>query len=202
MVSAKRKTAIFALAANACIVLTACGTGLRGGDLVFVSPRAANAITAVTHGAAKLPIDHVAIYDGTVFIEALPMRGVCLTPADSFYAAHRGDRLLIGRLRRGRADLRRSLDNARQYLCLPYDSLYCDTDSAIYCSELVQKSYVDAKGRRLFATVPMEFRDSTGAIPRRFTEFYGSRGLDVPEGLPGSNPGQLSRHPAIKIKVK
>ncbi len=179
--------------------MTCCGTRLRSGDLVFVSPRNANAITAVTQGAAQRPIDHVAIFDGRIFIEAVPARGVCVTSADSFYAAHRNDMLCIGRPSR-RADLRQSLDNARRYLGLPYDSLYSDTDSAIYCSELVQKSYVGRDGRQLFPTIPMEFRDSTGQIPAYFIEFYHSRGMDVPEGRPGSNPGQLSRHPAIKMK--
>ena len=63
---------------------------LREGDLLFVVNRSGNAITQVTSGLDSLPIDHVAVFhriggeDGLPYvIEAVPRRGVTLTPLDS-----------------------------------------------------------------------------------------------------------------------
>ena len=76
----------------------------------------------------------------------------------------------------------------------------CDTSvgpSAIYCSELVQMCYVDTAGRPIFGTIPMSFHDRSGRILDYWTEFYRQRGMAVPEGQPGTNPGQLSRHSRV-----
>jgi len=188
--------------ACALALLTSCGGGLCSGDLLFVVAPQGNAITSVTHGADGLPIDHVAICDGERVLEAVPGFGVRHTPRDSFLLRHRDEQgrslVRVGRVRHG-LDLQQTLQRARQYVGLPYDSLYSPSDAAIYCSELVQKSYVDRQGRSLFPEIPMEFRDSTGRIPQHFVDFYHSRGLPVPEGKPGTNPGQLSRDVRVKV---
>ena len=94
-------------------------------------------------------------------------------------------------------------------------------DSAVYCSELVQMSFVfrgqrergaadgtdgtdctdgeDYAAEAVFATIPMSFHDSTGRVTEFWTKFYAARGLAVPEGEPGTNPGQLSRDPNVRI---
>lgn len=183
--------------------MSSCGGTLRGADLLFVVHPVGNAITSVTQGADGLPIDHVAIFDDGRVLEAVPGYGVRQVEADSFFLWHRDGQgrslLLRGRVRHG-LDLRQTLLLARGYLGMPYDSLYSSTDAAIYCSELVQKSYVDRRGQRLFPEIPMEFRDSTGQIPQYFVDFYRRRGLPVPEGEPGTNPGQLSRHPLLRLR--
>ena len=81
----------------------------------------------------------------------------------------------------------------------PYDVLYLPGDSAIYCSELVQLNYVDSQGTLIFDPVPMSFHDATGQVTDYWREFYAARGLEVPEGEPGSNPGELSRRPQVSI---
>ena len=104
------------------------------------------------------------------------------------------------------------------------------SDSAIYCSELVLKSFVfkdrlkerdhNVKGMAVvrddvkdmnpkvtgsgdkhfvFGTIPMSFHDSAGRVTEFWTKFYEMRGLTVPEGEPGTNPGQLSRDPNVRI---
>ena len=112
------------------------------------------------------------------------------------------------------------MTNARKFLGRPYDDIFLPSDSAIYCSELVQKSFVFKDGLKerdhnvkevdskatgsgtkhfVFGTIPMSFHDSTGNVTEFWAKFYSARGLAVPEGEPGTNPGQLSRDPNVKI---
>lgn len=170
----------------------ACQT-LRKGDLLFHVATQGNHITEVTPGQ----IDHVAIYAGkNMVVEAIPGQGVVTTPLPELLNQEEGHYL------RGRvegADRKQSLENVRQYLGLPYDSLFLPTADAIYCSELVQLSFVDKHGQRLLVPVPMSFHDSTGQITDYWTRFYARRGMAVPEGQPGTNPAELSKRQIVKI---
>ena len=81
----------------------------------------------------------------------------------------------------------------------PYDDLYLPGDSTIYCSELVQLNYVTPSGGLVFEPVPMSFHDETGQVTDYWKEFYGRCGMSVPEGEPGSNPGEMSSRPQVTI---
>ena len=174
------------------------------GDLLFVAQAEANAITEVTQGVDGLAIDHVAILHriggdhGPLYaLEAIPRQGVVLTPIDSLLAREQAATFVMARV--DGADAATSVRNALRYVGKPYDDLFLPGDSAIYCSELVQMCYVDAAGNPVFGTIPMSFHDASGRILDHWTEFYRSRGMTVPEGLPGTNPGQLSRQPNVTI---
>lgn len=174
------------------------------GDLAFVIVPQGNAITQVTQGIESLPIDHVAIMhriggnDGLLYaLEAVPNGGVCLTPIDSFLCANGVRNVIIGRI--DDLDASRSVRKALSYVGLPYDFNYLPDDSSIYCSELVQKSYVNNAGEPVFNTIPMSFHDASGNIIDYWKQHYASQGLEVPEGAPGTNPGQLSRHPRVTV---
>ena len=80
----------------------------------------------------------------------------------------------------------------------PYDFYFQPGDSAIYCSELVQLSYVDATGETVFPTIAMTFCDGPGHIADYWQEHYRRAGLSVPEGAPGTNPNDLSRDPLLE----
>lgn len=166
---------------------------LDEGDLLFHVVAQGNHITEVTPGQ----IDHVAIYAGkNMVVEAIPGQGVVTTPLHELLSREDGH-YLKGRVKG--ADRQRSLENACQYLGLPYDSLYLPTADAIYCSELVQLSFVDKHGQRLLVPVPMSFHDSTGHITAYWQQFYARHGMDVPEGQPGTNPAELSKRQIVKI---
>ena len=81
----------------------------------------------------------------------------------------------------------------------PYDDLYLPGDSAVYCSELVQMNYVTPAGQAVFGTIPMSFHDSTGRVLDEWVDFYSRRGMAVPEGAHGTNPGELSRRDEVTI---
>ena len=174
--------------------LVGCRSSLRPADLLFHVSEVENAITAVTPAI----IDHVAIVISRDSVIEAVGKGVVTTPLDSI-RAQKGH-YLVGRVRR--ADRRKSLENARLYLGRNYDWLYLPDNDAIYCSELVQLSFVDGRGQPIFKSVPMTFRDSTGQIPSHWLELYRQHGIEVPEGLPGSNPAELSQRKFVKIVGK
>ena len=165
---------------------------LHTGDLLFHVVSQGNAITDVTPGM----IDHVAIVmSRDSVIEAIG-KGVKTTPIDSL--RQQDGYYLMARVKG--ADSKQSLRNALQYLGRPYDRLYLPDNEAIYCSELVQLSFVDKHGKRLFSPIPMSFHDATGHITDYWIQFYGKHHMEVPEGKPGTNPGELSQRREIRIK--
>ena len=175
---------------------------LQEGDLLFSCTQEPNAITDVTSGVAHLPIDHVAVVhriggaQGPLFVIEAIKPAVCLTPIDTFMCNN--PQVIVGRVNQA-FDVHNSIRGCLRMVGKPYDDLYLPGDSAVYCSELVQMSYVFEDGSRVFETVPMSFHDSSGQITDYWIDFYSSRGLAVPEGEPGTNPGELSRRPMVTI---
>jgi len=176
---------------------------LQEGDLLFVCCDSANAITEVTSGVEQLPIDHVGIVHriggdgGPLFVIEAVKPMVCLTPIDSFMCE--GPQILVGRVNVA-MDVRKSVRQCLLMVGKPYDDLYLPGDSAVYCSELVQLNYVNPDGDLIFDTIPMSFHDATGRVTDYWQQFYSRRGMAVPEGLPGTNPGELSRRPQVTIE--
>ena len=178
------------------------GHQLQEGDLLFCCSDTANAITSVTSGVEGLPIDHVAVVyrpDGdssSWFVVEAVKPSVCLTPLDTFLMNN--SIVLIGRVNVD-CDVTTSVSRCLSMVGKPYDDLFLPGDSAVYCSELVQLNYVDTDGKHIFAPIPMTFQDSTGCVTEYWKEFYLERGMEVPDGEPGSNPGELSRRPQVTI---
>ena len=83
----------------------------------------------------------------------------------------------------------------------PYDGRYGPDDSAIYCSELVVDAFWLANGRvPFFPESPMRFSDpETGEVLDFWINYYALFGETVPEGEPGSNPGDLSLSPKLQV---
>lgn len=174
------------------------------GDLLFAySTTAGRAISdATVHDTTTPPIYHVAIatwVNGKLYaLEAID-EGVTLTPYDTFKqrTMSKGG-MLIGRLR-DRSGIDQSVSNALEHLGKPYDDLYMIDTQEIYCSELVQLSYVNGSGQRLFPLINMSFHDQQGHILDYWREHYAKRGMAVPEGALGTNPAQIARDPAVEI---
>ena len=174
------------------------------GDLLFAySTTAGRAISdATVHDTTAPPIYHVAIatwVNGKLYaLEAID-EGVTLTPYDTFKqrTMSKGG-MLIGRLR-DRSGIDQSVSNALEHLGKPYDDLYMIDTQEIYCSELVQLSYVNGKEQRLFPLINMSFHDAQGHILDYWRKHYAKHGMAVPEGALGTNPAQIARDPALEI---
>ena len=192
------------------ILLLACALSVDAqqqvleGDLLFAySSTSGKAISdATVHDSTALPIYHVAIatwVDGKPYaLEAID-EGVVLTPYDKFCerTMSKGG-LLVGRLK-DRSGVDQSVSNAMEHLGKPYDDLYMIDTQEIYCSELVQLSYVNGKGQRLFPLINMSFHDAQGRILDYWREHYAKHGMAVPEGALGTNPAQIASDPAVEI---
>lgn len=174
------------------------------GDLLFAySTTAGRAISdATVHDTTTPPIYHVAIatwVNGKLYaLEAIDEE-VTLTPYDIFKqrTMSKGG-MLIGRLR-DRSGIDQSVSNALEHLGKPYDDLYMIDTQEIYCSELVQLSYVNGQGQRLFPLINMSFHDSQGHILGYWREHYEKHGMAVPEGALGTNPAQIASDQAVEI---
>lgn len=183
-----------------CVHLPHAAHVLHEGDLLFCCSDTANAITDVTVGVEGLMIDHVAVLhcldDGSPCVIEAVKPAVRMTPLDTFMSEN--SCVLVGRVNVD-FDVAVSVERCLAMLGKPYDDLFLPGDSALYCSELVQMNYVTASGELVFGTIPMSFHDETGEITDYWNDFYYSRGMAVPEGEPGTNPGELSRRPQVTI---
>lgn len=195
-------TRVLALLLAVFSVMSLSGQVLQEGDLLFCCTVEPNAITDVTQGAQGMNIDHVGVVHriggdkGPLYVIEAKKPVVCLTPIDTFYREN--PHALVGRVN-GDVDIRKSVRRCLMMVGKPYDDLYLPGDSAVYCSELVQLNYVDSEGNLVFDPVPMSFHDATGQVTDYWLKFYAERGMTVPEGAPGSNPGELSRRPRVSI---
>jgi Permuted papain-like amidase enzyme, YaeF/YiiX, C92 family len=174
------------------------------GDLVFSQIGTnANAISAVTRGYNGARLNHMGVIvknnAGWFVLEAFPPE-VRVTQIDVFKRRSANplgaeERYVVMRL----ASTHRALISpAVQYGLsvrdTPYDQLYLTDPTSLYCSELVVDMFRSANGgMEFFAERPMSFRDRvTGQVLPAWVEYYDKFGMSVPDGQPGSNPGDIS----------
>ena len=67
----------------------------------------------------------------------------------------------------------------------------------MYCCVLVYESYSLNDGRWLFCARPMNFRDAEGNLPDFWVTLFQELDEDIPEGLPGTNPNDLSKESSL-----
>ena len=204
------------------LLLAGCGgrvDRLQTGDLIFIGIPAdygnggsmADAIGAAT-GKGELNLIHVAIAEvdeaGEPWvIDATIKHGVDRHPLDTMlrdFRLRNGQKadFIVKRLKRSRG-VGRYVENAKEYLGRSYNTTFLPNDTSLYCSELVQRSYVTLGGKELFREVPMNWRDADGELPEYWVKLFASLGMEVPEGLPGTNPQEMSEEPVLKAtKVK
>lgn len=180
---------------------------LESCDLLFVVNHQGNAITQSTTRSGSLPIDHVAIVlregDSLWVYEAAPGKGVSHTTLSRFASDYLQTSapqyaIAVGRIERSIVDTTATKMRFTQ-ITAPYDSLYLPDDSAYYCSELVQKTFVNHQGSLIFPTIPMSFHNEAGEILPYWKRFYARHGMDVPEGAPGTNPSQIAHNPQVRL---
>ena len=198
----KKRCFLVMMAHGLAMALCAQVTTLREGDLLFCCSAEPNAITAVTSGVEQMPIDHVAVVhriggeQGLLYVIEAVKPCVSLTPFTEFVRYN--PLLIVGRVNDD-VDVCASIKRCLRMVGKPYDDLYMPGDSAVYCSELVQMNYVTSGGDLVFDAVPMSFHDDSGQVTDYWIDFYGQRGMKVPEGEPGTNPGELSRRHQVTI---
>ena len=196
------------------VVLSGCVAGwqeeLRTGDLIFVAQAedrdAGESSMDGAIAAATGDIIHVALVEvdggGSVWvIDATSRRGVARRPLETFirdftYDDGTSPVYTVKRMDDpGLAD--KWIEKAKSFLGQPYDQYFLPDNGAMYCSELVRESFLDENGDFLFGESPMNFRNADGEFPVYWTDLFARLGTDVPQGVPGTNPQEMSASPLL-----
>ncbi len=195
------------------LVLVPCckpaGEGLlRNGDLVFVGLPADyradggsldEAISSATGQDGGLNLIHVAIVqvkaDSVWIIDATLSRGVDRHPLDTFlrdFTLRNGryPEFLVKRIKGVDAD--EAVERALSHCGCAYDVRFLPGNEDFYCTELVQASYLDRGGNPVFPSEPMNWLAPDGTLPPYWEQLFGRLGMEVPQGVPGTNPQDMA----------
>ncbi|MBR4229988.1 MAG: hypothetical protein IKR83_04685, partial [Bacteroidales bacterium] len=167
--------------------------GLQPGDLLFFSDSRGmgNAIKASTGNYTHVAMVE-SVGDTVWIIDATPENGVARRPL----CYRRGFAPDVYRMKGLAVDS--VLARARSFIGQPYDNAFLPDNGALYCSELIYECYRSfPKGNHLFEAKPMNWRDTKGKLPRYWKKHFRKFRMKVPEGIPGTNPTDLSRSPLL-----
>ena len=181
---------------------------LQNGDLIFVgipmdyvaeSGSMDEAISSATGEDGRLNLIHVAIAevkaDSIWIIDATIAHGVDRHPLDTFlkdFTLRDGSypEFIVKRVKG--VDTDAAVKKAQTFCGRAYDVRFLPDNEDLYCTELVQKSYLDAAGKPVFESEPMNFRAPDGSMPHYWEWLFGQLGMEVPQGVPGTNPQRMS----------
>lgn len=201
------------LLATACISRVKQDNSLKTGDLIFIGIPAsytldggsiADAIADAT-GNDTLNIIHVAIAeveaDTTWVVDATIKHNTDRHPLDTMikaFALKNGvaATYIVKRLP-DTCDVKSAVERAKTYCGQPYDFAFLPDNDAMYCSELIQVSYLDSKGNNLFQNKPMNFKNKEGEFPLYWVQLFERLGRDIPQDIPGTNPQEMSTSPLL-----
>ncbi|WP_417354124.1 YiiX/YebB-like N1pC/P60 family cysteine hydrolase [Flavobacterium sp.] len=200
------KKAIFflLLAANS---LFAQNIKLKDGDLIFQDMDCGplcDAIEAVTEGYNGNDFSHMGMVyhrNDTIYIIEAAGTAVRLTALEKF-SKNTSKPMYVGRLKRKyRKLITKAIDFSLNQIGTPYDDEYVYDNGAYYCSELIYDAFKFANnGTPFFELQPMTYKEpGTNDYFPAWVEYYKSINADIPEGLPGCNPGGISTSNKIKV---
>ncbi len=203
------------------LLSTACtdrqdGPALQTGDLLFQCGTGAmtEAITDATGRSERLNFTHVGIVLHTPtndthprqrcatdsVLEATTEGGVRIVPLEKFLArsARIDDQPAVVAMRmHDTTGVAASVERARKALGASYDYSFRPDNGRYYCSELVYETYLRPDGTYCFTACPMNFRAPDGTMPRYWQELFERLGEPIPEGVPGTNPNDLSQEESL-----
>ena len=186
---------------------------LQNGDLIFVgipmdykaeTGSMDEAISSATGEEGALNLIHVAIAevkaDSVWIIDATIAHGVDRHPLDTFlkdFTLRDGSypEFIVKRVKGVDADA--AVERAKTFCGRAYDVRFLPDNEDLYCTELVQDSYLDAAGRPVFESEPMNFKAPDGTMPPYWEWLFGQLGMDVPQDVPGTNPQGMSEAPCM-----
>lgn len=205
---------IMILIALAAIFAGCCKSGIKTGDLLFVGipgdysldeSEMDGAISAST-GTTSLNLIHVAILevgkDTTWIIDATIKHGVDRHPIDTMFKEFTlkdgSQPIYIVKRLKDSKKAAQYVENAKQFLGLPYDVAFLPNNGALYCSELVRESYRTPQGGYIFDEKPMNFKNASGEFPVYWQQLFALIGQEIPQDIPGTNPQDMSGAPVLK----
>lgn len=186
-------------------------SGLREGDLLFQDLNCGplcDAIEAVTEGAQGRDFSHCAMLvnvdDSLQVVEAIGNK-VQLNSLQRFFARS-GDTLhvkniVVARLKPAYREFIPTASNAAiNMVGMPYDDAFLPDNGKFYCSEVLYEAFRQASNSQFFPLAPMTFKDPiTLEFFPAWISYYQQLQIDIPESVPGLNPGSISRSDKIEI---
>jgi hypothetical protein len=180
---------------------------LQDGDLLFQDMDCGplcDAIEAVTDGYGGRDFSHMGMVyhrNDTIYIAEAAGKAVRLTPLATF-AQNTKKPMLVMRLKKEYASrIPAAIDFSLKQLGVPYDSEYVYNNGAYYCSELIYDAFLYANGNKPFFTMyPMTYKEpGTNQYFPAWVKYYKAIGKPIPEGLPGCNPGGVSKSEKLTV---
>lgn len=186
-----------AICAALCL-LSSCRTDTapQTGDLIFFTGGSSSMDDAISSSTGDGFV-HVAIVEvdseGTAWlIDATPQKGV----SREKLLEEKGN-MVLKRLKDS-TGVAASVQRAKGLIGSPYDFAFLPDNDAYYCSELVYECFLRPDGSHIFSCQPMNFLDSEGNLPEYWKELFEKLQMDVPQGIPGTNPEDLSRSTTLR----
>ena len=188
------------------------GENLKTGDLIFQCEgegEFSKAISGATGRTDSLNYVHVGIIEtieDSVFVyEASPEFGVRKTLLDEFLSSSPqidGKPLVVIKRLEMEFPVEKTIENVKNHIGEPYDWWYLPDNGRMYCSELVYECFIDYDGNKIFVASPMNFHNADGTISQFWTDLFKKLDMEVPQGIEGTNPQDLSEDYRLRIVRK
>ncbi len=107
----------------------------------------------------------------------------------------------VGRLKPAyQGQIQLAIINAYSLLGAPYDDEFLPNNGKYYCSELVHDVFVNDQHDTLFNNRPMTYkRPNEKGFQPVWQHYFEEKGQLIPEGIPGINPGLMTRSEKIQM---
>lgn len=181
---------------------------LKDGDLIFMDMDCGplcDAIEAVTEGYHGNDFSHMGMVyhrNDSLYIVEAAGNSVRLTAWDKF-RGYTKKPLYAGRLKTKYTGLApKAVSFSLKQLGKPYDDEYVYNNGAYYCSELIYDAFLFANnGKPFFTLEPMTYLEpGTKKFFPAWVDYYKTLGKPIPQGLPGCNPGGISKSEKIEVR--
>ena len=176
-------------------------------DLIFQLAEGTDFSKAITDATAQqdeFKFDHVGmivIEDGVPYVlEASSKKGVSLVAFQDFTRKlHEG--YVIKRVKFP-LSCEQIIKEAKSHLGEPYDWSFLPNNGKMYCSELIYEAYRNEQGTPIFHANPMNFLDKEGKFPQFWIDLFKNLKEEIPQGVMGTNPTDLSKEEILEEKFR
>lgn len=161
-----------------------------------------DAIESVTQSYADYHFSHLGLVyrraDDSLFVIEAIGDEVTLTPYDKFLSRSLNDvgqpKVIAMRSNLSKSLIQEAVKLALKEVGKSYDDYFMPENGKWYCSELIAYAFNQAARKQIFKDSPMTFKTlGTDSIHPAWSEYFQNINARVPEGLPGCNPGSMSR---------
>lgn len=192
---------------------TSLKQSLQNGDLIFqeaCSGKMNSAIKDATSAIEGYNFTHVGMVfineQNQIYVIEATHPKVKLTPIDDYLSPKDGKTCspisVVGRLKPEYQKLiPEAIEESMTHLGKGYDDAFDHENDKYYCSELIYLAFKKANhGEEIFPSVNMTFKSKeTGKFPKYWIKHFKKQGVSIPEGKPGTNPGDMSKAEVLEI---